>query len=122
MIEHRLGSVSDFKDGDKRLVAIGGVEIGVFQLGDAFYAWRNVCPHQGGPVCQGRIFKRVIENIDADRKVHGRRYDEDVRHIVCPWHGGEFDIRTGRHAGTDTLRLVPVETVVSGGEVFLRVD
>lgn len=103
-------------------MVVSGIEIGVFQLGGAFYAWRNVCPHQGGPVCQGRIFKRVVENVDADGKVHGRRYDENVRHIVCPWHGGEFDIRTGYHAGTSTLALDPIETVVRHGEVFVCVD
>jgi nitrite reductase (NADH) small subunit len=122
MTEHRVGSILDFKDGDKRLIAIGGIEIGVFQLGGTFYAWRNRCPHQGGPVCQGRIFKRVIENVDADGRVNGRAYDEYTRHIVCPWHGGEFDIRTGYHAGTNSLALVPIQTIVRDGEVFLRVD
>ncbi len=122
MAENRIALVSDFKDGDKRLVVINGVEIGVFRLDGAFYAWRNVCPHQGGPVCQGRIFRRVIESISADRSVHGRCYDEDVSHIVCPWHGAEFDIRTGRHAGTNTLTLYPVKTIIRDGEVFLSVN
>ncbi|HEV2961347.1 MAG TPA: hypothetical protein VG649_05925 [Candidatus Angelobacter sp.] len=45
-----------------------------------------------------------------------------MRHIVCPWHGGEFDIRTGYHAGTNTLALDPIETVVRHGEVFVCVD
>ncbi|BCH20110.1 hypothetical protein MesoLjLa_69610 (plasmid) [Mesorhizobium sp. L-2-11] len=73
-------------------------------------------------MCQGRIFKRVIENIDADRKLHGLLYDETVRHIVCPWHGAEFDIRTGRHAGTKKLALDPIEAVVHNGEIVLHVD
>lgn len=122
MAEYKVASVSDFEDGSKLLVSVGGTEIGIFRLGDAFYAWRNVCPHQGGPVCQGRIFKRVIENIDADRKLHGLLYDETVRHIVCPWHGAEFDIRTGRHAGTKRLALDPIEAVVRNGEIVLHVD
>ena len=122
MTEHMVGAAEAFKDGDKRVFVINGIEIGVFQLGGVFYAWRNLCPHQGGPVCQGRIFKRVIEKVDSERKVHGRSYDENIRHIVCPWHGGEFDIRTGYHAGTNTLALDPIETIVRDGEVFLRVD
>ena len=120
--ERLIATVSEFSDGDKRLVAIDGVEIGVFRLGDAFFAWRNVCPHQGGPVCQGRIFKRVIEKVDAEGKVHDRSYDEHARHIVCPWHGGEFDIRTGHHAGTNQLALHPVEATVREGRVYLRVE
>lgn len=122
MTEHSVGFVLEFKDGDKRLLSISGIEIGLFHLGGAFYAWRNKCPHQGGPVCQGRMFKRVIEDVGADGTVNGRRYDEQARHIVCPWHGSEFDIRTGYHAGTTTLALDPIETIVRDGEVFIRVD
>lgn len=122
MAETQIGLVSDFKDGDKRLVIINGVEVGIFRVCGAFYAWRNVCPHQGGPVCQGRIFKRVIEDIRTDCTVHGQRYEEDVLHIVCPWHGAEFDIRTGRHAGTNTLVLCPVKIIIHDGEVFINVQ
>lgn len=122
MIERSVGAVCSFEDGGKRVVVVDGMEVGVFYVGGVFYAWRNVCPHQGGPVCQGRIFKKVIEVVDSERKVYGRSYDESVLHIVCPWHGGEFDIRTGYHAGTNKLALNPIQTIVRNGEVFLRVD
>lgn len=122
MSEQRVGSVRAFKDGEKRVILIGGVEVGIFQLDGEFYAWRNVCPHHGGPVCQGRIFTRVIANVAPDRTVHGCSYDESKRHIVCPWHGGEFNIRTGHHAGTDALSLDPIPAIIRDGEVFLRVD
>ena len=32
-----------------------GSEIGVFRLGDEFFAYENKCPHLEGPVCQGKI-------------------------------------------------------------------
>jgi nitrite reductase (NADH) small subunit len=121
MTEHRIGSIVDFRNGDKRIVTVSGIEVGVFLIDGAFYAWRNVCPHQGGPVCQGRMFKRVVEIVSADGSVNGRRYDEHAQHIVCPWHGGEFDIRTGYHGGTKKLALDPVETIVRDDEVYLRV-
>lgn len=122
MAEHRVGSLHDFEEGDKRLVALDGVEIGIFNLDGTFYAWRNVCPHQGGPVCQGRVFSRVVGNLDVSGELKGLLYDEHARHIVCPWHGAEFDIRTGHHAATDSLSLDPIPTVVRDGEVFLDVD
>jgi nitrite reductase (NADH) small subunit len=122
MAEHPIGHVSDFKDGDKKVFIVDGIEVGIFQLGGTFYAWRNICPHQGGPVCQGRIFRRVVQDVDAEGKVHGRRYNENIRHIVCPWHGGEFDIRSGYHAGTNSLALNSIQTTIRNGEVFLRVD
>jgi nitrite reductase (NADH) small subunit len=122
MQRHRIGRDGDFEEGCRRVVAVGGAEVGVFRLDGRLHAWRNLCPHQGGPVCQGRIFRRVVDDIDAAGGVHGRRYHETDRHIVCPWHGAEFDIRTGRHAGTDRLRLTPVMTEVADGEVYLHVD
>ena len=106
----------------RHVVSVGGQELGLFRLDGAIYAWRNVCPHQGGPVCQGRIFNRVIDDMDENRQVHGRKYDEDTPHIICPWHGAEFDIRTGRHAGTDALRLTPVETEIRDGGIYVRLD
>ena len=122
MTEHLVGKVDEFADGDKELLSVDGIEIGVFRLGSDFHAWRNVCPHQGGPVCQGRIFKRVIDNVGPDQQLHGRDYDESQLHIVCPWHGAEFNIRTGAHAGIPELTLDPVEIVVRDEEVFVRVD
>ena len=43
-----------------------GVEVGVFKVDGQFVAWHNVCPHREGPVCQGRIYQRVVEPIAGD--------------------------------------------------------
>lgn len=121
MAEHEIGLAAEFEEGAKRLVSVDGVEVGVFRLGGALFAWQNVCPHQGGPVCQGRIFKRVIDDLDPDQQHHGRTYDESQLHIVCPWHGAEFNIRTGQHAGIPELRLTRVDVSERGGKVMVRV-
>ena len=116
----RVGSVEEFAPlPARKVVEIGGEEIGVFRLDDGFYAWRNACPHQGGPVCQGRIYNRVLEALDAGRRSLGRRYDEERVHIVCPWHGLEYDIRTGRHPGNDGMALEAVAVQVQNGEVYV---
>jgi nitrite reductase/ring-hydroxylating ferredoxin subunit len=39
---------------------------------------------------------------------------------VCPWHGYEYNVRTGRNSGHPNLRLRPVETVVRDGSVYVR--
>ena len=59
--------------------------------------------------------------MDADRRFIRRDYDETGIHIVCPWHGSEFDVRTGRHAGTPELALTPVDVFVEADEVYIRV-
>lgn len=117
-----VARVEDVPEGGKTLTTVNGQGIGLFKLNGQIFAWRNTCPHQGGPVCQGRIFHRVVENIDADRQVHGRAYDTEHQHIVCPWHGAEFNIRTGRHAGTDALSLTPITIEILNDEIHADVD
>jgi nitrite reductase (NADH) small subunit len=116
----RVGKVEDFEDPGKKVVAIGDEEYGVFCLGGEFYAWKNECPHQGGPVCQGRIFKLVTEVIAEDKTSHGRDYAKDGRtNIVCPWHGMEFDIRTGQFPGNGEIALTGAPVQIQDGEVFV---
>ena len=74
-------------------------EVGVFRIGGEFYAWHNRCAHRAGPVCQGRIMKRVLEPVAGDKTMRTQEYDEAESHIVCPWHGYEFSIKTGYSPG-----------------------
>lgn len=65
------GSKEELQRVGKKIVAVGELEVGVFHLNGEFFAWHNTCPHQGGPVCQGRLFRLVEEVVDADRWSHG---------------------------------------------------
>ena len=117
-----VGKIEEFEDKSKKVVTIGDEEVGVFRLGDEFFAWRNICPHQGGPICQGRIFSLVLENVDDKMESHGRIYDKNKVNIVCPWHGLEFDIRTGEHPGNPSISLDPVSVQVDGDAVYLLIE
>jgi nitrite reductase (NADH) small subunit len=121
MPEVNLGSITGFSDPGRKVVEINGIEIGVFYLKGRFSAYRNVCPHMGGPVCQGKILPRVEEDIAADRKSRGFMFSKTQTNIVCPWHGYEFDIRTGYHQGNPQLRLRQLDVRVADGEVFVKV-
>jgi nitrite reductase/ring-hydroxylating ferredoxin subunit len=112
--------VDAFKEKECRLVSRNGREVGVFRLGDEYFAWHNTCAHQGGPVCQGRIFPRVIQTLGEDQTTAGTVYSEEDIHIVCPWHGYEYNIRTGRNAGHPRLRLRPAPIVVRDGAVYVQ--
>jgi len=116
-----VANVDDIADGERRIVEDGGTEIGVFRLGDRYFAWESICPHQGGPVCQGRIMNRVEEVIGEDRRSHGYRFVEEDVHIICPWHGFEFNIRTGRHPGDPETRLRGYEVALRDGSIYVRV-
>ena len=116
----RVGEVSDFKNREKKIVIIDDQEVGIFRINDNFFAWKNQCPHQGGPVCQGRLFPLVRENLDSEMQSHGRIYDEKKLNIVCPWHGLEFDIETGEHPGNPKLKLDPITIEVNSDILYVQ--
>ena len=99
----------------------GPVTLGVFRFAGRLYAWENVCAHQGGPACQGRIVSRVRERLDDERRSLGLRFDEDTMHVVCPWHGFEYDVTTGRHPGRPDLALRSFPVTEDGGRIRVTV-
>ena len=68
-----------------------GREIGLFNVGGEYFAISNRCPHEAGPLCAGMITGIVLS--DGPGKYRIERKGEFIR---CPWHGWEFDIRTGQ--------------------------
>lgn len=119
MPEYNAGKVADYADGDRKVIVCGDKEVGVFRLGDDFFAWHNRCAHRAGPVCQGRIMKRVLEPVAEDRTVRSMEYDESEINIVCPWHGYEFSIRTGAHQGNSSVRLRKADLTIRDGEIYV---
>jgi len=95
---------------------VAGLVVGIFRFQGKLYAYENRCAHEGGPVCQGKIVPRVTEIIDEGGASRGFAFDEAHLHIVCPWHGYEYDIQTGVHPGKPSakLRRVDVEENPSG--------
>lgn len=121
MQEYSAGKAADYGDGDRKVIVCGDMEVGVFKIDGEFYAWHNRCAHRAGPVCQGRIMKRVLEPVAEDRTVRGMEYDEAETNIVCPWHGYEFSIKTGHHQGSSRFRLRKAEMTIRDGEIYVRV-
>lgn len=119
--EHLFGSVDEFQDREHRVREIAGIEVGVFRLGERWVAWENVCPHAGGPVCQGRIMPRVEERLDEHQQSLGMCFSKERRNIVCPWHGYEYDLLTGAHQGHDGYRLRSIAVRVVGAEIRVSV-
>jgi nitrite reductase/ring-hydroxylating ferredoxin subunit len=86
-----VGRVSDFCDGDRKIVDVSGKSIGVFRVGGEFYALRNRCPHQFGPLCDGTLAPRAVSGGPGDL-----RMDPGPPLLACPWHGWEYDLATGQ--------------------------
>src|SRR2546423_1263925 len=111
MNEVMVGELSEFAEGGYRVLRVDSFEFGIFRQGDGLVAYENHCPHDGGPVCQGKVIPRVEEELAPDQTSRGLRFS-NKRNIVCPWHGWEFDIDTGRHCGDPKYRLRPLDVKV----------
>jgi nitrite reductase/ring-hydroxylating ferredoxin subunit len=113
------GAADAFAHGTIRIVAAGRREIGVVRWFDDFYALRNVCPHEGGPLCRGRVAGRV----DANPGEAGTfSFDESRPTITCPWHGWEFDLQTGRAAADRRVRVRTFEVRTRDGRVYVELS
>jgi nitrite reductase/ring-hydroxylating ferredoxin subunit len=120
MRDINIGAAADFDDPGRRIIDVDGIEVGVFKLGGDFFAYANHCPHMGGPACQGKIMPKVEEVIAEDHTSKGMAFSKSRMNIVCPWHGYEFDMRTGVHAGNPKVRLRAIKVSVSSdGDVIV---
>lgn len=91
MSRYIVATVDEIRPGERKIVEIADRSVGVFNLDGEFFALRNRCPHQGGPVCKGRL-SGFVQSAEPGEYRYSRR-GEILR---CPWHGWEFDVRTGQ--------------------------
>ncbi|MGD9923422.1 MAG: Rieske (2Fe-2S) protein [Pseudorhodoplanes sp.] len=119
MPEMLVGRAADFSDNSVLIVTSGETEVGVFRRGKDFYAYENLCLHQGGPVCEGMRSPRVDDVIAPDRTLAGQRFIQDDIHIVCPWHGYEYKLTNGECIGNPKLRLRKFEVRQREGNIYV---
>ena len=111
MARHIVAAVREIPPGERKLVELEGRSIGVFNIGGEFYALRNRCPHQGGPMCAGELTGFTIA--DAPRAYRYERKGEILR---CPWHNWEFDVKTGQSwVDPARVRVRAYDTLVARG-------
>lgn len=77
MAEHAVCNTDELAEGEMRLIEVDGRKVGVFNCGGDLLAIEDRCSHDDGPLVEG--------DWEPDRCV-----------VVCPRHGANFDIRTGR--------------------------
>ena len=91
MAGHVVASVDEIPPGQRKLVEVKGRAIVVYNLGGEFFALNNRCPHRGGSLFHG-IQTGLVESKEPGHYCYSRRGEM----VKCPWHGWEFDIRTGK--------------------------
>ncbi len=91
MARHVICSAGDLASGHRKLVEVAGRAIVIFNVDGNYFALANRCPHQGGSLYHGDVTERIL----APRP--GKLASSTERDVVrCPWHGWEFDVRTGK--------------------------
>jgi nitrite reductase/ring-hydroxylating ferredoxin subunit len=108
--DHEVGDLAEFPPETHKIVAIKNIEIGIFNVAGTLYALPNVCPHQYGPLSKGPVGGMMSCNATTNWKFHWGRSGEI---LTCPWHGLEFDIKTGQCLAPKkfSVRSFPVSVV-----------
>lgn len=95
----RVGRSDEIEDGRAKVVAVtDGERIAVFRDGTTFRAVSNLCPHQGGPLGEGRLLDGCV---------------------TCPWHGFQFRLTDGRAPAPYTDKVATYATCLEGGFVYV---
>ncbi len=78
MPEIDVAPADEFPPGSVKIVTAGtAIHVGVYNCGGSLYAIEDRCSHDDGPLCEGD-------------------WDEDLCRVVCPRHGAQFDLATGK--------------------------
>ena len=64
----------DVPAGQGKMVGVGGKHIALFNIGGSYYAIDDTCTHRGGPLSQGAVRGTTV---------------------TCPWHGAQYDLKSG---------------------------
>jgi nitrite reductase (NADH) small subunit len=114
-----IGNLSDFPEGSHKVVKVGGRQIGVFNIRGEFYGLPNVCPHQAGPLCEGKfVTGSLISNAETNWEP---QWIHDGEVMICPWHGLEYHIPTGQCMAYPKIRVRRYEVFVEDGKVKVKV-
>lgn len=120
MGKHVICPSSDLEPGERTIVEVEGLSIGVFNVDGEYHALNNACPHQLAPLCEGTISGTAVSDTVGEYE-----WTKEGEIIRCPWHNWEFDIATGEsvfnphrvRAGTFEVGVESAEEVgVEAGE------
>jgi len=75
--------------------------VALYNVAGEMFALDGVCPHNGGPLGKGTV---------------------DGSIVTCPWHGWQFDVRSGQCQLSETVCQPSFEVKVEGDDVLLRWD
>lgn len=99
MVWKRVCSSDALPEGGSVEILDGTEIIAVFRHQGVLYAIDGVCMHQGGPLAKGKLMDGTV---------------------TCPWHGWQYDLKTGCNATTCKPMLTAYG--VQEGDGVIEVD
>ena len=111
---HTVADIHDVPADRPLIVQVRGISIGIFNVQGQFFAIRNYCPHQGAELCRNTTCGTTLPS-----QVYEFQYGRNGEVIRCPWHGWEFDIKTGRSLFDERIRTKSYAVHVQDGKIAI---
>ncbi|OYW21318.1 MAG: ferredoxin [Planctomycetales bacterium 12-60-4] len=96
----RVCSLDELSIGKGREFVVDGRVVALFRTDEGVYAIDGICPHAGGPLAQGMLRNHVV---------------------TCPWHGWQYDVRTGCHQINSRIHVQPFSVTVDQNDVYVEI-
>jgi len=96
----RVARADEIPPGTTAIVQVDEQAIAIANVDGEFYAMQNACMHLKGPLGDGRLEGSVLS---------------------CPWHGWQYDVRTGKNEFDHAIRLETYQVRVEDGEVKVAI-
>jgi|SRR5215475_5130492 len=97
----KVAVTSDLPPGKSTAFDVETQRIALFNIDGVYYAVEDTCPHAGGPLSEG-----IVEGCK----------------VTCPWHGADFDLKTGEVLGPPAFEGVKTfKVMVEGNDIKVEV-
>ena len=97
----KIAETTALAPGQAAAFTVEGQKIALFNVEGTYYAIGDTCTHRGGPLSEG--------------EVQGTK-------VTCPWHGANFDLKTGTVLGLPAQNGVPsYKVVVEGTDIKVEI-
>jgi nitrite reductase/ring-hydroxylating ferredoxin subunit len=95
-----MATLDELPPGAAKEVEHEGRIYALFNIDGEIAAIDGICPHQGGPLAEGELAGTVV---------------------TCPWHGWQFDVRTGQALLASRIKQPVFPVRVEGRDVLVEV-
>jgi len=97
----RAAKMGDVPPGTIHEFQVEGKAVAVANVEGQIHAINGVCIHRGGPLGDGPLEGFVV---------------------TCPWHGWQYDVRTGKVGQNPTAGVECYAVEIRGDEIFVKVS